>query len=201
MPLDLIQYFDLLGKVRYGKTYYSIRSIVQPDDPDVKEIADTLIKIPNFAYNAQAFVHQFVPYDREIGDFWATPAETMSPADALGRFADCDDSAILLCSILRNYIDPLSVFVVVGTCKNAERDEGHAWVVVVNQDGTDQILESTASPDKPVHGRYTPMIVFNDKYAFATKSGLKEWDMKPVPMIPEFGEFVDLKGVGDGWKV
>ena len=195
MPLGLVQYGDLLAKVRGDSIYHSVRHLVQPDDPDVRDVADRLIQLPEFIYNAHTFVHQFVKYGREIGDFWGTPSETMTPDENGKYWGDCDCLSILLTSILRVYIDPLSVFVAVGTCRNSKRNEGHAWVVVKSPDGTDQIVEPTASPDMTVEGVYNTMILFNDKYAFATARGLKEYDLKPVPLVPELGEPIDMKEV------
>lgn len=83
-------------------------------------------------------------------DYWQFPAETL--ATGMG---DCEDSAILLCSLLRTRVAPEDVAVTVGTFKG----EGHAWVVYRGL-----VLEPT-----PVGGvyeeayPYTPQMRFNDQ--------------------------------------
>jgi hypothetical protein len=104
------------------------------------------------------------------------PAESLEEPDGI----DCDDSAILLCSILRVYIPADKVFCAVGMWSYNGRTEGHMFVVVQNKSGEEFILESTASPDADVKGSYDIYALFNDKYTLATKQGLSLFGLRPI---------------------
>lgn len=81
-------YSDLMADVRYDNRLHSIRSLVQPNDPVVKQVADILNGAPDFIAAAQDFVDSFTKYGREPGDFWSIPDESLS--HQLTRFrADC----------------------------------------------------------------------------------------------------------------
>jgi len=87
-------------------------------------------------------------------EFWQLPSETIA-----WGYGDCDDTAILLCSLLRNFIPPERVSVVVGRAGRWE----HAWVQV-----DDKILETTLTAAS-LHSHsssqndYRPEWRFNDK--------------------------------------
>lgn len=166
-------YDNLLADVRWDENYHGIRGLVQPQNPLVKKIADVLINAPDFIEATQDFVHTYTTYESEIGDFWAMPEEMLDK-----RSGDCDDSAILVCSILRNYIPADQVFCAVGVKRNG-KTEGHMWVQL-NTGGDDFIVESTAGSNAPLRGKYVLSALFNDKYAFATENGLKEFGLVPV---------------------
>jgi hypothetical protein len=172
---SLTLYHDILADVRNDGLYHPIRGLVQPDNPDVRDIARILVQADDFIGAAQEFVNSFTSYRREIGEFWAEPGEMLET-----RAGDCDDSSILLCSILRNYIGPDKVFVAIGTWRVNRKPDGHAWVVTQTDDGEDLILESTAHPSKPLKGRYVLSAMFNDYYTFATDIGIKDFNLKPV---------------------
>jgi hypothetical protein len=127
-----------------NNNWYDIKSFVQPDDPLVKEIASILLRTKNPIRAAGEFVHQHVAYGDEENEFWKYPWETL--ADRVG---DCDDTAIALTSILRNYLPADKVYVAVGYLDG----EGHAWVVA-----NDRILESTAAPNCVIKHEYTPVM-------------------------------------------
>ena len=165
-------YPEILANVRNDGKYYLIRSLIQVDDPDVREIARVLVQADNFIEAAHEFVNSFTSYRREIGDFWALPTEMLG-----ARAGDCDDSSILLCSLLRNYIPPEKVFVGFGVWEG----EGHAWVIAQDEGGEDMVLESTAHPSKSLRGKYVLDAMFNDTYCFATSIGIKDFDLR-VPV-------------------
>ncbi len=75
----LTRYSDLLANVRNDGRHHSIRALVQPDDPKVVEIAQILMQSDDLTKTAQEFVNSFTTYSMEVGDYWATPAETLSP--------------------------------------------------------------------------------------------------------------------------
>lgn len=169
-------YADLLADVRYDGIHHPIRALVQPDAPEVREIARVLVQADDFIQATHEFVNSFTSYRREIGDYWTTPDEMLS-----ARAGDCDDSSILLCSLLRNYIPPEKVFVAIGVWAQDGRPDGHAWVIAQAEDGSDMVIESTASPFKSLRGKYTLSAMFNDTYCFATDIGIKDFDLR-VPV-------------------
>ena len=168
-------YPEILANVRNDGQYYPIRSLVQVDDHEVREIARVLVQADDFIQATHVFVNSFTSYRREIGDFWALPVEMLG-----ARAGDCDDSSILLCSLLRNYIPPEKVFVAFGIWSVDGSQDGHAWVVAQAKDGTDMVLESTAHPSKSLRGKYIMDAMFNDMYTFSTDIGIKDFDLKVV---------------------
>jgi len=174
----LKRYEDLKANVRYDNEYHSIRELVQPDYWDVRDVARVLIEAPDFIAATQEFVDRFTTYQRELGDYWAIPGEMMA-----ARAGDCDDKAILLCSILRNYLPPNEVYCAVGLWTQGGKTDGHMWVITKGEGGQDRIVEATAHPSKPVRGKYTLEAIFNDQYTFATDVGLKEFDLQVVDRV------------------
>ena len=173
----LKRYDDLLADVRHDNKYHSIRSLVQLDDPEVRDIARVLVQAPDFISVAQEFVNSFTTYRSEVGDYWCEPSETLA-----ARAGDCDDLGILLCSILRNYMPPENVYCAFGLWTIGGKASGHLWVITEGEGGDDRILEATAGPGRPTKGKYVIHCIFNDKYCFATDIGLREFDLKPVEM-------------------
>lgn len=171
----LEQYQDLLANVRRDNKLHSIRQLIQPDEPEVRDVARVLVGAPDFVKACQDFVNSFTTYQREVGDYWTTPAELLQ-----ARAGDCDDKAILLTSLLRNYIPAENVFSAFGTWRKNGKDEGHMWVVMENGNGTDRIIEATAPSSYRVKGRYKLMTLFNDRYAFSYPQGLSEFELTPV---------------------
>ena len=147
---------DILGDVRRDGQYYSLKSFIKPDDPTVVKIASILSRSKDPIEAAQDFVHKIVEYQLETGEYWRYPSETLE-----ARNGDCDDTTILLISILRNYLSSDSVFAAVGSVNGG----GHAWITLDHR-----IIESTASSAKKVNADdYKPEVLFNDEFAFSTK--------------------------------
>ena len=167
-------YYDLGADVRYSNSKVPIRQLITPDDPDVMELAGILHEDPNFIDACQDFVHQFTKFAHEPGDYWAMPVETLDY-----RSGDCDCLSILLCSLLRVYLPPEQVYCAVGLWSVGGKSEGHMFILV-DQDGEDRIVESTAAPDMPLVGTYQIYCIFNDKFCFASKIGLETFDLTPV---------------------
>ena len=173
----LTEYEDLLANVRYDGRFHSIRDLVQPHDPLVMELADVLIQDPNFIEIAQAFVDGFTTYQEEIGDYWAQPFETLAL-----EAGDCDDKAILLCSILRNYMPAEKVFCAIGTWRHNGDEEGHMWVVTEGN-RKDRTIEATAPPGRTPSGTYRLSAIFNDEYAFAFPGAMQEFGLLPFEAV------------------
>lgn len=167
-------YYDLGADVRYEGVHRNIKALVQPDDPQVKLIADILHQDSDFIEATQEFINKFTKYAHEYGDYWATPAECLAK-----REGDCDCLSILLCSILRNYIPAEKVYCAIGIWANNNEETGHMWVIVGNG-GEDIVIESTAPINSPLQGHYNLYGIFNDAYALATLEGLKEFDLKVI---------------------
>jgi hypothetical protein len=168
-------YSELLANVRYDGKYHSVKDLVQPDDPTVRDIARVLVQAKDFTKAAQEFIDSFTTYQNEVGDYWTTPAELLA-----AQAGDCDDKAILLVSILRNYLPPDQVYCAFGLWVLDGETTGHMYVVTEGEDGDDRIIEATAGPERKTRGKYVLHGMFNDKYAFSTEIGIREFDLKTV---------------------
>lgn len=175
------QYEDLLANVRHDGKNHSIKSLVQPDDPAVRDIARVLVQANDFIAATQEFVDSFTTYQTEVGDYWTVPSEILE-----NRAGDCDDKAILLASILRNYLPADQVYCAFGLWLLDGETTGHMYVVTEGADGEDRIIEATAGPERKTRGKYVLHGMFNDKYAFATEVGLREFDLKTVELENSF---------------
>jgi len=166
-------YQDLFANVRHDRQYHSVKALVQPNEPTVRDIARVLVQADDFIKAAQEFVNSFTTYKTEVGDYWTTPDELLE-----AQAGDCDDKAILLCSILRNYLPPDQVYCAFGLWSLNGQIGGHMWVVTEGEDGNDRVIEATAGPGKSLKGKYILHGMFNDKYAFSTDIGLREFDLQ-----------------------
>jgi len=90
-----------------------------------------------------------INYRRDIGEFWQTPSETLK-----GN-GDCEDTSILLTSLIRAGGTP-NCYVVLGNLEGY----GHSWCQL---DG--QILETTYTSARPVPDpqAYCPYVCFNSQ--------------------------------------
>jgi len=154
---DFQQVSDIQGKVRRDGQHYSLKSFITPTEPLIKDLAATLYQSGNFVKDAQDFVHSEVRYKSERGDFWQMPVETLEKG-----MGDCEDSSLLLASLLRCYLPPEDVYVVAGDWKG----DGHCWVLA-----DWHVVESTRSSDRSVKEKdYSPVAFFNDQYCYAKPS-------------------------------
>ena len=173
--MELRRYQDLLASVRHDNEFHSITSLVQPDDPEVKKIAQVLMQADDFVKASQEFVNSFTDFKHEEGDYWSTPAEILER-----QSGDCDCKSILLTSILRNGMPADKVFCAFGHWSKNGDKEGHMWVALEGTEKADKIIEATAGPDAPLRGHYTTEAIFNDRYAFSYPAGLKHFNLLPV---------------------
>jgi hypothetical protein len=95
---------------------------------------------------------------------------------------NCDCRSILLCSILRNFIPPENVFCAFGYMDPNDKESGHMWVIVIQKDGHERVVEATAPSTKVLTGKYEPLALFNDVYTLATDLAIKDFDLKVVPL-------------------
>jgi hypothetical protein len=92
-----------------------------------------------------------ISYRSDDGEWWSFPSETLHKLTG-----DCDDSSLLLLSMLRHFYPSDRVYAVAGTYRGL----GHMWVEL-----DDEILETTytyahAVPDPQ---NYHALVKFNDQ--------------------------------------
>ena len=130
--------------VRNGE-WLEIREFVQPHNPSVAAIYS---QIGPDVWGCLDFVCRNISYRRDIGEFFQLPSETIATSQG-----DCEDSSILLASMLRRFTN---AYVVLGNYQGL----GHAWVA---REG--EILEATytAAIAVPDPDNYCPHFLFNDQ--------------------------------------
>ena len=135
-----------LVAVRYPGQWHELREFVQPSNPDVLAIYSQFG--PDY-WSLYDFVCRSISYRYDVGEFFQFPSET------LGGYGDCEDTSILLTSLIRAGGVPNS-HVVLGSLGGY----GHAWCQL---DG--QILETTFTRARPVPDpeHYIPFVIFDDQ--------------------------------------
>ncbi len=132
-----------LVNVRYG-AWYDLRDFIQPSNPDVLAIFSQYG--PDY-WSLYDFVCQNIDYRRDIGEFWQTPSETLE------GYGDCEDTSILLTSLIRAGGSP-NCYVALGSLGGL----GHAWCLY-----NGQILETTYTYARQTAPRdYRLMALFNN---------------------------------------
>ena len=96
---------------------------------------------------------------------------------------DCDDKAILLVSLLRNFVAAKKVFCAFGTWTFNGVSGGHMWVVMDSGGPQDRIIEATSPSANEKKGAYYLLALFNDVYAFSYPAGIRAFDLVPVREI------------------
>lgn len=136
-----------LLSVRYPGQWYDVRDFVQPN---VREVIAVYSQIGPDPWECLDFVCRNISYRRELGEFWLFPGETLDR-----REGDCEDTSLLLCSLLRNFTN---AYVVLGEYGGY----AHAWCQLDNQ-----ILETTYNMASPVPDPqdYCPHFIFNEREA------------------------------------
>ena len=139
---------DYFVLVRHPGQWHNIKDFIMPDAPEVRGIYS---RVGANYWGLFDFVCRNFSYRRDIGEFWQFPKETIA-----SKQGDCEDTSILLTSLLRNFSNAYSVL---GSYKKL----AHAWVA--GQDGT--ILETTYTQARLVPDReqYRPYFLFNDEVA------------------------------------
>jgi len=134
-----------LVSVRYPGQLNDIREFVQPHNPDIVAVCSQVG--PDY-WALYDFVCRNINYRRDIGEFWQTPSETLEGA------GDCEDTSILLTSLIRAGGAP-NCHVALGSLGGY----GHAWCQL-----DDQILETTYTSARSVPDPqdYCPYCIFND---------------------------------------
>ncbi len=134
-----------LVAVRYPGQWNFLQDFVQPGNPDVLAIFSRYGPDYWSLYN---FVCQNIDYRRDVGEFFQCPSETLAR-----KLGDCEDTSLLLCSLLRNTID---AHVALGSFQGY----GHAWC-----EHRGQVLETTYTSARPAPDPedYCPYVLFSDQ--------------------------------------
>lgn len=134
-----------LVAVRYPGQWHNLQDFIQPGNPDVLAVYSQYGPDPWALYD---FVCRNIDYRRDIGEFWQTPSETLA-----SKGGDCEDTSLVLCSLLRNTID---AHVALGSFQGY----GHAWCQLRGQ-----VLETTYTHARPAPDPedYCPYVCFNDQ--------------------------------------
>lgn len=145
--------------VRNSGEWNEIRDFIQPQNPEVMK---TILECGSgSAWECFDWVCRNIDYRSDQGEFFQYPHETV-----MRQLGDCEDSTILLTSMLRNFTNAYAVL-------GEYLGYGHAWVEM--EDG--QIYETTLTqamtvPD-PEH--YVAYVKFNDREVYEMWPGaLKE---------------------------
>ncbi len=143
-----VQYRDGLYyvAVRNPGEWHEIREFIQPSNPDIIAFYS---QIGSDVWNCLDFVCRNISYRRDIGEFWQLPSETIATGQG-----DCEDSAMLLTSLLKNFTN---AHVVLGSLQGW----GHAWGA--SEEG--EILETTYTQATivPDPENYRPYVYFSDR--------------------------------------
>jgi len=153
-------------QIRYPGEELDIRELIQPESYSVKTVMAKVynpgLTLEQNIMSCWQFVCQEIDYppggdwhrreafptrglfsrslvSQSTLDFWSFPYETLS----LG-IGDCEDTSILLCSMLRNFIPPSDVYVTIGYYGRPDPSLGHAWVTI-DRMGQKCVLETTLS--------------------------------------------------------
>jgi predicted transglutaminase-like cysteine proteinase len=126
-------YYDSAPDTLSGMTESQIKAYITPDCTAVEQclhdvLGDTPYQPSTDGFDAvRDWVAASIEYETDeeqwgVEDYWQTPEETLSL-----RTGDCEDFAILLCTLLRAYgIDGQHIYVAVGVDDDGN---GHAFLI------------------------------------------------------------------------
>lgn len=137
---------QFLVSVRYGD-WHDLREFITPHDPAVQQVYS---QVGPDAWQLLDFVCRNISYRRDISEFWQFSSETIAT-----RQGDCEDSSILLTSLIRVGRAP-NAYVALGNLGGY----GHAWCQL-----NGQILETTFTSARvvPNSAQYCPYVLFDNE--------------------------------------
>jgi predicted transglutaminase-like cysteine proteinase len=131
--LSCADYYENRPDITFGMTESEIRAYITPECTSVRQCLQTIVGAPAYELSKEGFtairdwVAANVEYksDEEqwgVEDYWQTPEETLTL-----YAGDCEDFAILLCTLLRAYGIPADqMYVAVGI---DSQGYGHAFLI------------------------------------------------------------------------
>ena len=147
---------------------YDMTVFITPDSDDIKSFANYIntndpVQIYKFVRDEIKYVEDYLTYDYRF-EYWQFPEETLRL-----RTGDCEDQAILLCTLFRaKGYGPDDVKVVFGL---TSENTGHAWVELFHE-GNWVVFDPTSSANEYIEKtRYYSLInatykgSFNDLYS------------------------------------
>jgi predicted transglutaminase-like cysteine proteinase len=152
-----------------------MRLFITPEDPQIKVAVDDILSGEwRWAYNDFNAMRQWVSthvsyrHDKDVhgvDEYWQLPAETLKL-----KTGDCEDFAILLCTLLRAYGVPADqVYVAVGVSKQGQ--SAHAYLLEKWYTGIWKVVEPQADAwawltmgDWLTEVSYETIWCFNDQY-------------------------------------
>ena len=142
---------------------------IQPENSKVQEVAGRLGSVEECYYWVAANVFYVPDYSLGSSDYWLYPSQAIER----GR-GDCEDFAILLCSLIRaKGVSSEDVRVVAGLVPSNGDIVGHAWVELKYQGKWLALECATRGPQAPppfdyylthTHNEYRRVYWFNDVY-------------------------------------
>lgn len=142
---------------------------IQPENSNVQEVAESRDSVED-CYSWVAANIFYVPDDRlGSSEYWLYPSQTIKQ-----KKGDCEDFAILLCSLIRaKGTSAEDVMVVAGLVPTNGDIAGHAWVELKYQGVWLPLECATRGPQAPppfdyylthTHSEYKRVYWFNDVY-------------------------------------
>lgn len=142
---------------------YDMTVFITPDSDNIKSFANDIntndpVQIYKFVRDEIKYVEDYLTYDYRF-EYWQLPEETLRI-----RTGDCEDQAILLCTLFRaKGYGPDDVKVVFGL---TSENTGHAWVELFYE-GNWVVFDPTSSANEYIEKtRYYSLINANYKGSF-----------------------------------
>jgi predicted transglutaminase-like cysteine proteinase len=162
-----------LPRQPYPNQTEQMERYITPTDPAVKEFLQDILQREAVAFNdferLRDWVSSYISYTSDqdvhgVDEYWQLPAETIEL-----RTGDCEDFAILLCSLLRAYGVPSDqVYVALGF--GEDQTHGHAYLIEKWYQGIWRITEPQAGAwagvflmDWVTEVSYETLYCFNDQ--------------------------------------
>jgi hypothetical protein len=163
-----------LPRQPYPNQTEQMERYITPNDPVVQELLKDIIQREAVAFNdferLRDWVSSYISYTSDqdvhgVSEYWQLPMETIEL-----RTGDCEDFAILLCSLLRAYGVPSDqVYVAVGF--GEDQAHGHAYLVEKWYQGIWRLTEPQAGAwagvllmDWATEVSYETLCCFNDQH-------------------------------------